>query len=212
MIDPIVRQGTMNYKNQTFRNYCFFILFTVLFIHGERAFGSGQVFECTDGTPVNRSFLKLDLGAAENGDALLFRFRILPVMMGGGSNKNVASFLENWGILPKEFQRPVFELSLKSSQCRIIKESEGPLVDCFLNKGTKFKVRDTLTNKVEEGVLSWGQLHMRRQVETFVMFRSEDGQFKKSHERIKIFFTGQNKKREISRLESVYHGHFCYWN
>ncbi len=211
MIDLILRQGTMNYKKNGIRIYKTFLCLMALFLITKAAFGSTGSFECTDGSPANRSFLSLNFTQIDD-EEVLFRFRILPFMRNGKANENVSSFLKGWGISTNGFQRPIFELSLKASQCRVLKESEAPLVDCFLGKGTRFKVRDTLTNKTAEGVLSWGQFHMRRQVETFVMFRSEDGQFKKSHESIKIFFTGQNKKREISRLDSVYYGQFCHWN
>ena len=178
MFELILRQGTMNYKKNGSRFNKFFLCLIALFISTGATFGSHGGFECTDGTPANRSFLSLSFLQSHNQDGLLFRFRILPIMRNGKNNEGVSSFLRGWGISSEEFKRPVFELSLKASQCRILKESEAPLVDCFLGKGTRFKVRDALSNKVEEGVLSWGQFHMRRQVETFVMFRSEDGQFK----------------------------------
>ena len=202
----------MNYKKSETSMYKTFLCLMALFLSAEATFGRSGGFECTDGTPANRSFLSLTFSQSRSDEGLLFRFRILPLMRNGKANEDVSSFLKGWGISSEGFKRPVFELSLKASQCRILKEREAPLVDCFLGKGTRFKVRDALTNKTAEGVLSWGQFHMRRQVETFVMFRSEDGQFKKSHESLKVFFTGQNKKREISRLDSVYHGEFCHWN
>ena len=154
----------MNYKKSETRMYKTFLCLMALFISMEATFGSSGGFECTDGTPANRSFLSLNFSQSHNQGGVLFRFRILPFMRNGKANEDVSSFLKGWGVSSEGFKRPVFELSLNSSQCRILKEREAPLVDCFLGKGTRFKVRDAFTNKTAEGILHWGQFHMRRQV------------------------------------------------
>ena len=94
---------------------------------------------------------------------------------------------------------PVFELKLKGSLCRVERDNGLPLLDCYLPKGTTFVVRDRFNQKERSGVLSWGQFHLRQQKETFLMFRSEDGRFKRTRESLKLFFSGQNTKREIAR-------------
>ena len=121
----------------------------------------------------------------------------------------MASFLHHWGVSPGEFERPVFELKLKGSLCRVERDNGLPLLDCYLPKGTTFVVRDRFNQKERSGVLSWGQFHLRQQKETFLMFRSEDGRFKRTRESLKLFFSGQNTKREIARVDSIYDAHYC---
>lgn len=219
MIDPIVRQGTMNYKTPGFKmnlkkvkSYFILLCWMTLCFYGQEG-RANDLFECADGPLKKHStLLSIDFGEQQNKSALLFRFQVWPFYINGAPNNKVASFLETWGISPKEFKRPIFELSLKTHQCRVDKEDGSPLVDCFLSKGTTFRVRDAFGPKVREGLLSWGQLHIRKKTETFIMFRSEDGQFKKRHEQIKLFLTGRNKAGGLSRIDSIYDRRFCFWD
>jgi len=218
MIDLIVRQGTMNYKMKPRkvmikRPKPFSLLFSmavVFFLANEKGH-TRTLFNCDDGGYKRVKLLELRFESEKKKESYHFRFQILPYRTKGKFNESVSSFLKNWGLSKKEFQNPIFELNLKARYCRVEKDSGPPLIDCFLPKGTTFLVRDRLNKKKRKGVLSWGQFHLRKQTETFIMFRSEDGLFKKRDERLKLFFTGQNTKGEISRIDSLYDKRFCHW-
>ena len=159
-------------------------------------------FRCYDGPQQLKELFSFRRGVDYN----TIQFKVLPTLK---SRTSVAEFAKVFGASVEGLQDPFIELKVPQSSCRISDQEDVPLIDCFLKKGFAFKVFDKKSKVSKKGVLEWGQFHLRLVSHYFTLIRSEDGSFKKKKNELHLFLSGTNKKREFSRVDSMYLGEYC---
>lgn len=190
MIVPLFRQDVMNYKRLVWPIY-------LLLLDASYA-----EFKCYDGPRQLKELFSFRRGSDHN----IIKFKVLPTVK---NRRSVPEFAKVFGAEVGGFQDPFIELKVPLNFCRASFQEGFPLIDCFLKRGFSFKVFDKASNKFKSGVFEWGQFHFRLVSHYFTQIRSEDGSFKKKKNELHLFLSGTNKKRDFSRVDSLYLGEYC---
>ena len=182
----------MNYK---------IILGVILFLLLKSSYAE-EIFRCYDGPRQLKKFFSFRRGDHYN----TLRFKVLSSLK---SRRSIAEFAKVFGANIENFKDPFIELKVPLSSCRTFFKEGFPLIDCFLKKGFSFNVFDKASKEFKKGVFEWGQFHLRLVSHYFTLIRSEDGSFIKKKNELHLFLSGLNKKRDFSRIDSLYLGEHC---